>query len=280
MVDKSGQGRGIYYDRLKMGDTQWSNPIPLQEVESGLGTWNPAIIEYDDMVVAVYNIAPKLVVQRSNDSGQTWTTPIQPFEQHRGVNGVPALVVDSDKKLHIFFGQRIPGDSGQADTHGMWHSVWLNGDSWSPPEAVVSGPRVVDTVGYTGFDPYIARAAVSQGNVLLVSWRTDPGDIKANGVWYSYKQLNSPELAVVALPTSVPLPTPENTPIALSLESSATLTATPTNIPTPEVLEVNPQNETVDEISPARTLIVGLIPVVLLISAVVGVRAVYFRKHR
>ncbi|MEZ4613180.1 MAG: hypothetical protein R2838_23570 [Caldilineaceae bacterium] len=122
-----------------------------------------------------------------DDGGTTWSDATIPFPQHVGVNGTLAFAVDGNDDLHLLFGQRI---TGSPDIHGMWHSR-LVGTQWSAPVPVVSGPRVVDLKGDTGFDPFDAHAVVSQGNVLLATWRTDPGDIMPNGVWYSFLRLDA-----------------------------------------------------------------------------------------
>jgi hypothetical protein len=84
----------------------------------------------------------------------------------------------------------------------MWHSTWRD-NRWIEPDAVVKGLAVADPVGNTSFDPFEARAIVSQGNVILVTWRTDPGSSKKpNGIWYSYTSLDTPELPVVPLSTA------------------------------------------------------------------------------
>jgi hypothetical protein len=76
----------------------------------------------------------------------------------------------------------------------MWHNIWQDGE-WSETDAVVSG------LGGTGFDPYDARAAIVQGNELLITWRTDPGNSKP-GVWYSTTKLNTPNILAQPLPDS------------------------------------------------------------------------------
>jgi hypothetical protein len=81
----------------------------------------------------------------------------------------------------------------------MWHSRFIN-NRWIEPESLIKGPRVVDRSGDKGFDPNFARAVVSQGNVILVTWRTDPG-AGANGIWYSYKKIAAPELPIAVYPT-------------------------------------------------------------------------------
>lgn len=196
VYDIGGQGRGIYYSRSKDG-MDWSESLLLESAPEGLGTQTPAIIEYKDILYVVYNLTPKIMMRRSLDNGITWDDPVTMFSRHVGVNGSLSLVIDSNNELHLFFGQRI---SGNPDIHGMWHSVFLNG-RWTEPDAVVKGPRIVDNAGYSGFDPYEAHAVVSQGNVILVTWRTDLLSL-GNGVWYSYQTLDAPQLPITPLPGS------------------------------------------------------------------------------
>ncbi len=196
-----GQGRGIYYAGSEDGN-QWSEPYRLAISEGGLGSQTPAIIEYKDSLIALFNLPPKIMMRRSTDGGKTWDAPAVLFPRHVGVNGSISPVIDGNDELHLFFGQRI---SGNPDVHGMWHSI-LEGNRWTEPNAVVKGPRIWDLEGLTSFDPYEARAVVSQGNVILVTWITDLGERKPNGVFYSYSVLDAPESPVVPLPdASIPV---------------------------------------------------------------------------
>jgi hypothetical protein len=197
VVNKAGHGESAYYSRLDISQRRWSNPI---EVAKGvrLGAFNPNVIELrDDIIICYYNGKGNSNWWRlSSDNGQTWTTPERIAPNHIGFNGPVSLVVDSSDVLHLLFGGRI---LGRPATHGMWHAIWQDGRI-SEPEAVVSGPRVIDIEGGSGFDPSWAEAAIFQGNVLMVTWRTDPGAGK-NGVWFSHKKLNAPELPPIPLPT-------------------------------------------------------------------------------
>lgn len=211
VYSSAGQGRGIYYSRSEDGD-KWSDPSLLVYAQNGLGTQTPTIIEYQNTLLAIYNLPPKITMRRSADNGETWQDPVIVFPRHVGVNGTLSPVIDSNDVLHLFFGQRIPG-AGSPDIHGMWHSIWAD-DRWTEPTAVIKGPRIATKEGLNSFDPYDAHAVVSQGNVILVTWRTDPGDVKNNGVWFSYAVLNAPELPVAtSLPpadvnvTASPIPT-------------------------------------------------------------------------
>lgn len=242
-----GLGRGIYYIGLKDGN-KWSEPVLLADVQDGLGTQTPTIIEHKGTLIALYNMPPKITMRRSMDDGQTWDAPSTLFPRHVGVNGSLSLVIDGNNDLHLFFGQRITGDP---DIHGMWHSVFLN-DHWIEPEGIVRGPKILDLEGYNGFDPNAAKAVVSQGNVILVTWRTDPGS-KGNGVWFSYKKVDAPELPIIPLPTST-----SNLYETLSNENSYLAFPTPTSAIVKNIL--------LDD--PPTTITVGNIIAITLITVI------------
>jgi hypothetical protein len=221
----AGQGRGIYYARSTDGEV-WDQPTVFAEAEDGLGPQTPTMIEYDGALFAFYNIPVKIVMQRSLDNGETWQDPAILFPRHIGVNGSLAPVVDGNNLLHLFFGQRIPGSP---DIHGMWHSIWEN-PRWTEPEALIKGPPVTDPVGLNSFDPYAANAIVVHGYTILTTWRTDPG-LKGNGVWFSYKTLNAPEVPtkmsgiqtqpfVEMTPTPDAMIAPQNVPTESPREST------------------------------------------------------------
>jgi hypothetical protein len=199
--DTRGQNVGGFYMRLDdLANATWSEPIVIDQNE-GLGIATPAITEYNGEVFMMYNNgvvdegSPRQWFRRSVDGGVTWSEPVRPFPLHLGRNGVIAFAEDGAGKLHVFFGQRIPradGDATGFDVHGMWHALWLGGN-WGPLEPVVSGPRS------DSFDPYDARAVISQGNEVLLTWRTDPGREIPN-VWFATQKLNAPELPIQPLP--------------------------------------------------------------------------------
>ena len=267
-ITSGGQGRGIYFTTSKIGNPNWTTPIKIAEAESGYGTNTPAIIENNGEVYAFYNLNG-IMMRRSLDGGANWSTPLSIFSRHVGVNGSLSPVIDSKGELHLFFGQRI---TGNPDIHGMWHSMW-DGNKWSEPEAIVSGPGVADQVGEKAFDPYEASAVVSQGNLLLVTWRSDPG-LKGNGVWYSFKILDAPELPIVALP---PIQL-ETTPVS----TAAVFKPTPTtqNEQSYQYVELssNDLKNVAEPVSnPNEPLAVGIVPTILSILIISGVIA-YKRK--
>lgn len=266
-VNEGGQGRNIFYSSTEIQDLGWSNPVKIAEAESGYGTNTPAIIEYSGQRIAFYNLGGTIYQRTSND-GVTWTAPAKLFSRHVGVNGSLSLVVDQNDQLHILFGQRI---TGAPDIHGIWHSIY-DGTVWSEPEPVVSGPQVTDMEGDKAFDPFEARATVSQDNVLLVTWRMDPG-MKGNGVWYSYKNLGQSESPALSPEASA---VPE-------VNSGATLTSTESLQSTQQAgsLFVDGPADVGSPSSisnPISTVLIGIIPVVVLLALFLIVPFVWLKR--
>lgn len=262
VVDKSGQGRGIYYARLNMRDKQWSFPITLAQAPTGLGVHNPAITEHRGLVFAAFydaDMGGHYVMRTSSDDGQSWTDLFAPFARYVGANGPVSFVADSNDDLHLFWGERT---TGNPDVHGMWHSVWKGARVWSEPEAIVSGPQTAE------FDPSAPKAVVSQGNVLLVTWRQDPG-LSGNGVWYSYEILSAPEKPLLALPTLAVPSTPTPSETSTSESSVPTRTAFPRPVFTPQADGDIPASI---GSNPSIGVLIAIVPVVLIVLMLVVVR--------
>lgn len=274
----TGNGEAIYYARRTLDHLQWSEPIELAVVDGYEADW-PSVITYDneagtrtdELFVIYQNSQPATRwMRKSYDGGETWTAPIRLFP-HVGEYAHAALLVDSNNDLHMILGNR----TGNPPVHGMWHSVWLGG-RWSDLDPIVSGHPVGSGFIEERFDPTAPRSVISQGNVLLVTWVTDPSAGR-NGVWYSYITLDAPELPVMALsrPQASPTPIATATPLVMP-------TPTPTRLP--EHLLENPRNElevdTIANSSPATALMAAIIPVALLISVVaIGSKfALYSRR--
>jgi hypothetical protein len=259
-----GQGRGIYYAKSQDGN-EWSEPVLLAAANDGLGTQVPTIFEHKNILFAIYitqlNQSNKTVMRQSHDGGETWEEPSMIFPRHQGVNGLISSVVDGNQNLHLFFGQRISGDP---TIHGMWHSVYQN-NRWIEPEGIVRGLKVLDTEGYDAFDPSSARAVVSQGNVILVTWRSDPGS-KGNGVWFSHKRIDAPELPIVPLPT--PAVVSSLSPGLTLADNYLNVTPLPSNIPLDKNLLHPPSGtESAGLIFGGVALIIFTFIVIVLISA-------------
>jgi hypothetical protein len=266
VVNQAGHGVSAYYAKLEMDQKKWSDPIELMSA-TGFGIGTPNVIEYKgDVIVTYYNFDMNNATwwHRSTDGGQTWSEPLRTAPRHIGSNGATSLIIDSNNVLHMLFGQRIDDLS-----HGMWHSVWKGG-GWSEAESIVSGPLVQGR--YVGdneaFDPTGAQAVISQGNTLLVTWYTDPGQGK-NGVWYSYIKLDAPELPLIPLPNLLVSPTA--TPI-----QAISSPLTPTPLPTKSIsTKYQSDSSAVIAGNPMTPLIMGIIPVVVLISVIIVTYQLY-----
>lgn len=261
----SGSGGPGYYANFDSVLNAWSEPIALDTP----GIRTPSVIEYQGDVIVAYhhsNVNGSWW-RRSSDGGKTWIFPGQISAQHVGTNGMVSFVTDSSNILHVFFGNRIDGCC-----HGMWHSIWT-GTTWTIPEAVVSGPQIKDVIGGNGFDPRSARAVISNGNVVLVTWGTD-GAGGVNGAWYSYKLLNTPELP--ALPLSAPSAIPQF--VILEDLPVATDTGDKESIPN-NALENIADSPPISQ-NPQVPIFLGIIPVVLLLVGIIFVRYYFNTRNR
>jgi hypothetical protein len=271
-----GQGRGVYYSRLNE-DGNWNDPTLIDQASEGYGINYPTIQSYQGSIFVVYLQTPKVMMRRSQDNGLSWGNPVTLFSRHVGVNGLPSMVVDSDDRLHLFFGQRIDPTTKNPVIHGMWHSMWRD-NRWNEPEAVVKGLPVADPVGNTSFDPFEAHAVVSQGNVILVTWITDPGwPKKPNGVWYSYISLDTPELPVVPFST-VP---PSLTSVGADVVPTQQASPTPDSDATFEAINMNMNDGIAPKAgnSPAVPMIIAL-TVSFLFLLFITIRAYGANKHQ
>jgi hypothetical protein len=261
LVDTRGHSLAIYYSRLDEAQKQWSIPTVLAEAIDYVAD-KPAIIEHDDQLIVIYHNNRPMTrwMQRSFDGGDTWTDPVRLFA-HEGSNGPAALVEDSGGLLHMFFGNRV----GNPAIHGMWHTIWQPREQrWQEPQPVVSGRRVQGPIGGNGFDPSHARSIIVQGNILLLTWLTDPGAGR-NGVWFTETRLDSP-----LLPRQ-PLPAPSVTPTAISLDETSVPNQFDTEIDPGFEQDQNtsqPDQTSYAQIVLASTLLPGLF--IMLVLAVFG----------
>lgn len=283
VINPKGHNVSAHYTRLEVASMQWREPMELDEgvgIDSGMGIRYASVIEYGGEVVVMYNngipptgVPPAYWVRLSRDAGQSWTPRQRPFPLHIGRNGDVSLVVDSNDVLHVLFSNRIPTtiNGVYAAFGGMFHSEF-SGYSWSEPDPVsasgagMSTSTDPETPFYSWFE---ARAVISQGNVLLATWRVDPGE-EPQGVWYSYTILDAPELPVEPLPTVLPTTSP-------TLEPTAT-PAAPTQTPRPKLVlaDIDDVGTGTTPDNPGFPVVVGVIPVVLLIVVVIILRRSFY----
>jgi hypothetical protein len=230
-VGSRGFGEKVYYSRREEDGVSWTEPTILAARE-GLdyaADW-ASIIYYQDELIVMYmdgmpvvGIPPTRWMRRSNDGGQSWTSPVKPFPQV-GENGYAELLVDSKNTLHILLANRV----GDPPVGGMWYGRWL-GSRWSELELVTaSSAEQAITMGSYSEVGGASRpnAVVSQGNVILAAWWHDTStpDVPAG---YTFTYLDAPELPLVPFPTPEVEVTPELP--SHDPEFQEVLTATPTN---------------------------------------------------
>lgn len=260
VANKAGNGEAVYYSRLERDHRRWTRPFAMQTIKGNdyEADWGAvAALGNELFVLYDYGFPPQRWMRRSTDGGRGWSEPVVAFPS-KGEYGFPMLLADSNNTLHAVLGNRSADDS----VHGMWHSMWT-GERWTDLQAIVSGPQTQQ------FDPNRPSAVVSQGNVMLVTWRTDPG-LTPNGVWFSYATLASPELAVQALPTPVPSPTAT---VQVTAQPKPTLAPSPT----PTRIAAAPGGAITHSISPNDSL---MMTIALTVAVVMTLVAIVFLARR
>ncbi len=268
VVTNKGVDKSLHYAHYDVGQEQWTEPVMLSkriENKDYFGPSFPSIVDNGEDVVIMYNNGspyttrpvpvgrPIQMVSVSRDDGKTWKEPVAPFYRLLGRSGEHSLVVDSDHIVHALFTQRIEFtvDGVNREVGGLWHSSYQDG-VWSDPD------RLIPT-----YAPHDVHAVVSQGNLLLVVWREDPGVEQQHGIWFSYKFLDATELPVVIPPIPVLNGTQPPTPDILS----GTPLASPEANTTPRInLEGSPTGVAGN---PAGPLVIAIIPVLLVLAGVV-----------
>jgi hypothetical protein len=197
VVGRDGNGKAIYTARWDAAARAWTAPLRLATVKPDQYEvdWPSIVAHRGDLLVIYNDYAPtKRMMRVSPDGGETWGDGVEVMAPTVGEYGNAAFAVDASDTLHVVFGDR-------ARHLNLWHSVWRDG-AWQDPEPIA--PTTEATTHPSGpmeFHPSRPRLVASQGNVLLVAWRTDPGH-PHNGTWFAYKRLDVPELPLVALPAA------------------------------------------------------------------------------
>ena len=253
VAGKSGNSLAVYFSKQNPDRMTWSEPIQLAQA-IGFEADTPTIIKNDDELFVIYHNDNTLRMRRSKDDGLTWTPAVRLFP-YVGSNGPASMVIDSSSIMHMFFGQRV---GPHPATHGMWHSTWGEG-SWTYPEGIDTGFKS-DT-----YDPSFPHAVVSQGNTILVAWRHDPGSI--NGIWYSYTNLDSPQLPLK------PLPTPG------ASQSATQTSASDQDLPAPTAINnsglITQDFEPIKNLTasqPYMPLVLGALPIIILLVIIIIIK--------
>ncbi len=285
IVDGAGHNIGGFFSRMDLADRKWSTPVQFADsvgTDQGMGIANPNMIEHKDSLLIMFNngippvgVPPAQYVVSSSDHGETWSTPLRAFPNHVGRNGVVSMLIDSTDTLHTLFAQRIPLsiNNSYAERNGVWHS-WQEIGGWVEPEEIVGitsqpGQQVPQSVNTYPIGGYDVRGVVSQGNVILATWREDPGGGNT-GVRFSYTLLDASELSVQALPE-----------VVLDTQIPPTLTEATTQVPadsleTGEIGNLNePPPGSNPSSSPSTVLLVALVPVIVILGGIILFRRVF-----
>jgi hypothetical protein len=274
-LDGDGHSSEAYYARFDFSTQEWSDPFLFAEDDFGdlgagiFGPTYPYIVGSGDTVLIMYNAngglstsgRPALWVRRSDDNGETWSQAVKPFSPRVGLSGAHTMVVDSKGVIHALFLQRIERTIGgrYVPIAGLWHSEWL-GEQWTEPERL-------DLGGVNGYD---VRAVVSQGNILLATWREDPGAGEL-GVFYSFATLDAAALPVVRFAADAAEGTAENQP-----------TSTPSFAgPLPDPLEANQKpGASTNGNNMQLSLVIGTLPVILMLVIIIARRLNLIPRRR
>jgi hypothetical protein len=233
----------VFYQVSSDLGKNWSNPHPISEVG---GAWDQYPSQLDDYSMAVDGsgnihlvlVGMKVPPEATPEPGVT-PTPLP----------TPTPIPQINAKIQL----------------SILHLTW-NGDTWSQPEEVVK---------YKGNVPEWPRVAVSLGNTLNMVWfvrdeknvwNTDKGHYR---IWYSRKELSIPAVPTVVkvFPTQA-----SSTPVvkAATTDSSATMVASPTVVPT--LQDTILQNQLYyTEKDYLKVVGIALIPVILIIMVIGGI---------
>ncbi len=290
IVDATGRNIAAYYDRMDVTTMRWDNPVEFAKgmgINQGMGISNIALIEHQGTVFIFYNngippdgVPPSQWLTTSYDNGKTWSPPFMPFPDYVGRSGESCFAVDSADDLHVFFAARVEStiNEAYAARGGVWYSQLMQ-DQWSQPEPIISSLSLAGQASTPdpqkgSIGPYAIHAIISQGNHVLVTWRSDPG-FANNGVWFSTAKLSSPELTAIGLPTvqsvsKTAIPTKTSVPLI-----TATSQPSPVNTMPDEYKNPAAGNSSSSDLTrPTTPLLVGMLPVLVIIIIVT------FLRHR
>ena len=268
LVTPRGFGTGIFYSKMDPNTWRWDKPIRLaaKEGEDYSTTWPSIIADQNNQLMVVYQdgFPPTRMMRLSKNGGATWDPPARLFP-HEGEYEHAVLLKDSLQHVHMILGNRI----GQSNaTHGMWHSQWED-DRWSNLEGIVYGAKT------EMFDPSAPKAAISQGNVILVTWWDDTSREFRNGSWYSYKIFDIPELPTAVYPS--PIPTITTTPLVYEtpIPPSVIISTTPEFV----LPEQSDQSSASGTLNPVVIVLGSVLPGIILVGLWIAIKQYSIRSR-
>jgi hypothetical protein len=255
------------------GGRSWSNATRFSWWPGGL---HPIAVEVArgpseaaDSVLVVWGTVRErsIYYQSSMDNGASWSAPTlvpgifaRPVAQARF--DAYDMATDSAGHVHLVVVGMLSLDRNAPV--GLYHLEW-DGRSWSSPQLIFG------SMDY----PEWPRITVSGGNRLHVVWFVrdrehlfdTAGDYK---VWYSTRQSSAPSVTPVPTPTMFPTATPTPVP-------TPTPTATPYPTLAPGETTALPDGLYTESDELLR-LLVGLVPVLILVTAIFAIRFAWMRR--
>lgn len=224
-VQRDGRGRlhvvwtnkipqRAYYARSDDDGATWTSPLelPAPADHDFVYQLSPTVVAVGDDVIHVswlgaYYYSDEGTVPAkyrfhiwSADGGASWSNLANILEGVQGHNGPNSMVVDSTGTVHLI----SVGGFGPGAIHWVEYIQW-RGRRWSEM-FLVPGTRS-DQWSVDG--PAASHLAISTGNRLHVVWRTND-----EGMWYSTRQVDSPYVASLPVPTARPAAAPTVVPAA------------------------------------------------------------------
>ncbi len=246
-----GNGQAIHFTRsLDIGAT-WDKPQKITELRPGEyeRDWNNLGLLGDGQLVAMWEGGFRAYrhAMYSNDSGVTWSEPIDTFPWLIGENGFVKFAQDSKDRVHLFLAQRVREGNEDRDVGGvgLWHSIWEGGTNWTDP--VLAG----------GVNDMVNPAAVIVNGKRVVA------------AWYSSSGLEI--MVMTGELQDADLIPPEPWPARASAGSATlepqTELSTPVGIsptPPPPLIDVSPPGE---QSNPGTIILLSAVPAVFIVTA-------------
>lgn len=235
---------GVYYSRSTDGGVTWSaarQVAPEWHAQIGVTT-----VGNDAVHLAWRSTAggDGTFHQVSLDGGDTWAAPDR-NDDSGGLSGLPSFAVDTAGTLHYLIGR-------------VFYANWAKG-SVSPYQDVATEPVRAQATKSNGEQGILA---MTSGNRLHVIFELD-----FTSVWYTSKLLDVPPAPTPASQPVLP-PTASAEPAASTAQPAATIVPEPP-LPTTELLIANRQQSSD---STALPFVAGVLPALILVVIVVGVR--------
>lgn len=187
--------------------------------------------------------------QMSKDGGKTWGRPYQIWDDLISQTRSLAVGEDSDGRLYWADVLRFP--------NGAYLIQWT-GREWQRPELFFSiFPLRNDVLEYR-INVHGIRMVIANGNELHVVFK----DQDRGEVWYMHRTLPARSIPPIAMPVATSQPSP--TPTSLALPAAIPLTPTPLYF-----LQQDASADIANRVEkPMVSLLAGVLPVLLLISAI------------